>query len=163
MIDDFLLEPQAAAELSELEKRAVYEVMRLRRDVRHFQPDREIEPAVLTRILSAAHAAPSVGLSQPWGFVLVRSPSVRGRIRESFLRCREREAARFSPERRALYLAHRLEGILECALNVCVAVDLRPRGEPILVLRRTKPLARRTRRGHRRRLGQHRRAGGAVP
>jgi 5,6-dimethylbenzimidazole synthase len=132
MVDDVLLEPEAVAELSELAKRAVYDVIRLRRDVRHFQPDREVSEPVLTRILSAAHAAPSVGLSQPWGFVLVRSRAVRERIRHSFLRCREREAARFSPERRAAYLAHRLEGILESSLNVCVAVDLRERPEPVL-------------------------------
>jgi 5,6-dimethylbenzimidazole synthase len=132
MVDEFFLEPEAEAELSEVARRAVYDVIRLRRDVRHFQPDREVSEPVLTRILSAAHAAPSVGLSQPWGFVLVRSRAVRERIRESFLRCREREAARFSPERRAAYLAHRLEGILEASLNVCVAVDLRERAEPIL-------------------------------
>jgi len=132
MVDDVWMEPEAAAELSDVAKQALYEVIRLRRDVRHFQPDRDVSEAVLTRILRAAHAAPSVGLSQPWGFVLVRSRAVRERIRESFLRCREREAARFSPERRAAYLAHRLEGILEAALNVCVAVDLRARSEPIL-------------------------------
>lgn len=132
MVDDGLLESEAAAELPAAVKRAFYEVVRLRRDVRHFQPDREVNEAVLTRILSAAHAAPSVGLSQPWGFVLVRSRSVRARIRESFVRCREREAARFSAQRRAAYLAHRLEGILESSLNVCVAVDLRQRGEPVL-------------------------------
>lgn len=132
MVDDVWLEPEAAAELSEEAKRALYEVIRLRRDVRHFQPGREVSEPVLKRIWSAAHAAPSVGLSQPWGFVLVRSRAVRERIRQSFLRCREREAARFSPERRAAYLAHRLEGILESSLNVCVAVDLRERPEPIL-------------------------------
>jgi len=132
MIDDVWLEPEAEAELSEVAKQAVYDVIRLRRDVRHFQPDREVSEVVLTRILSAAHAAPSVGLSQPWGFLLVRSRVVRERIRESFLRCRELEAARFSPERRAAYLAHRLEGILDASLNVCVAVDLRERPEPVL-------------------------------
>ena len=132
MNEESFLEPEALVELPAAAKGAVYEVMRLRRDVRHFEPDRALSEAVLTRILGAAHAAPSVGLSQPWGFVLVRSPSVRARIRDSFLRCREREAARFSPERRAAYLAHRLEGILESSLNVCVAVDLREHSGPIL-------------------------------
>jgi 5,6-dimethylbenzimidazole synthase len=132
MTDDVLLEPEAAAELPAAARRAVYEVIRLRRDVRHFQADREVSDVVLMRILRAAHAAPSVGLSQPWGFVLVRSRSVRARIRANFLSCREREAARFSAERRAAYLSHRLEGIVESSLNVCVAVDLRQRAEPIL-------------------------------
>jgi 5,6-dimethylbenzimidazole synthase len=132
MIEDVFLEPEAWVELPAAAKRTFYDVIRLRRDVRHFQPNLEVSDAVLARILAAAHAAPSVGLSQPWGFVLVRSHAARERIRASFLRCREREAARFSPERRAAYLTHRLEGILESSLNVCVAVDLRPSAEPIL-------------------------------
>lgn len=130
--DEVFLEPQAQQELDEAAKCAVYEVMRLRRDIRHFQPNRAVDDAVLTRILTAAHAAPSVGLSQPWGFVLVRSRAVRERIRANFLRCREREAARFSAERRSAYLAHKLEGILEAPLNICVAVDTRARPETIL-------------------------------
>lgn len=65
-----------------------------------------IDAAILRRILGAAHAAPSVGLSQPWGFVIVRDHAVRTRIRESFLRARELEAARYEPDRRAAYLVH---------------------------------------------------------
>jgi 5,6-dimethylbenzimidazole synthase len=126
------LQPEAIGEFSEQDKRAVYEAMALRRDVRHFRSDREIHPDVLTRILTAAHHAPSVGLSQPWGFVVVRDREVRTRIRENFLRCRELEAARYEPARRAAYLAHRLEGILEAPLNLCVAVDLRERALPVL-------------------------------
>ncbi|HEX4352813.1 MAG TPA: 5,6-dimethylbenzimidazole synthase [Polyangiales bacterium] len=126
------LEPQACGEFAEDAKRAVYDAIELRRDVRHFRPGVAIDPDVLMRILGAAHRAPSVGLSQPWGFVIVRDRAVRTRIRESFLRARALEAARYEPARRAAYLAHRLEGILEAPLNVCVAVDLRKRDEPIL-------------------------------
>lgn len=129
---DVFLEPEALVEFDGPAKRAVYDAIQLRRDVRHFQPEREVSQAVLERILAAAHAAPSVGLSQPWGFVLVRSRAVRERIRASFLRCREREAARFSAERRQAYLSHKLEGILEAPLNLCVAVDLRARAEAVL-------------------------------
>jgi nicotinate-nucleotide--dimethylbenzimidazole phosphoribosyltransferase len=126
------LEPQAVGAFPEDLRRAVHDVIRLRRDIRHFQPDREIAPEVLHRILEAAHLAPSVGFSQPWGFVLIRDRPVRERIRSSFLRCREAEAARFPPLRREEYLRHKLEGILEAPLNVCVAVDLRDQGEAIL-------------------------------
>lgn len=132
MAEDIFSQPQAQRQLCADARNAIYDVIRLRRDVRHFQPGAQVSDAVLRRILAAAHAAPSVGLSQPWGFVLVRSPTVRERIRASFLRCRALEADRFSPERREAYLRHRLEGILESALNVCVAVDLRSRAQPIL-------------------------------
>jgi len=115
----------------ETARAAVYDVIARRRDIRHFRPDAPIDDAVLERILAAAHAAPSVGLSQRWRFVIVRDRDRRARIRESFLRMRAAEAARFSPERRRAYLALRLEGILDAALNLCVAVDERDHG-PVL-------------------------------
>ena len=126
------LEPQAPFAFADEARRAVYDVLALRRDIRHFQPDVDVEPAVLERILAAAHLAPSVGMSQPWGFVIVRDRAVRNTIRSSFLRCREAEAIRFPEARRTAYLAHKLEGILEAPVTVCVAVDLRDRGEAIL-------------------------------
>ena len=129
---DAVLVPQAIARFSEEARRAIYEVIALRRDVRHFRAGEDIDDATLDRILAAAHQAPSVGFSQPWGFVVVRDRDVRDRIRASFLRCREAEAARFSPERRAKYLSYRLEGIADAPVNVCVAVDLRSKGEAIL-------------------------------
>jgi nicotinate-nucleotide--dimethylbenzimidazole phosphoribosyltransferase len=131
-VSEAVLRPEAIGRFADDARRAVYEVIALRRDVRHFVPGAEVAQDVLERILGAAHLAPSVGFSQPWGFVVVRDVAVRSRIRESFLVCREAEAARYPPERRAQYLSYRLEGLLEAAVNVCVAVDLRPRSEGIL-------------------------------
>jgi 5,6-dimethylbenzimidazole synthase len=119
------------SDFDEREAAAVYRAIGARRDIRQFR-DGEIGTDVLERVLGAAHRAPSVGYSQPWDFVVVRDRARRGRIRESFLRCREREASRFSAERREKYLSYRLEGILESSLNVCVTVDERPGPEPIL-------------------------------
>lgn len=127
-----LFEPEVGAVFSEEARRAVYECISLRRDIRHFQPGVAVDPAVLTRILGAAHQAPSVGLSQPWGFVVIRDHAARERVRASFLKCREAEASRFPEARREAYLSHKLEGICESALNLCVAVDLRDRDEAIL-------------------------------
>src|ERR1019366_659254 len=110
---------------------ALYRIMELRRDIRKFCPG-EIDPAALDRILRAADVAPSVGFSQPWAFMVVRDAGVRARVRESFLRCREAESARFPADRREKYLAYKLEGIAESTLNLCVAADLRPRDEAIL-------------------------------
>jgi nicotinate-nucleotide--dimethylbenzimidazole phosphoribosyltransferase len=129
---DEILAPQAIGRFADAARRAVYDVIALRRDVRHFAPGAEVDDATLERILDAAHHAPSVGFSQPWGFVILRDRAQRERIRRSFLACRASEAVRFPPERRGQYLAYRLEGILESALNLCVAVDLRPRPEAIL-------------------------------
>ncbi|MGH7436813.1 MAG: 5,6-dimethylbenzimidazole synthase, partial [Polyangiaceae bacterium] len=126
------LEPEEVARFSDEARRAVYDVIELRRDVRHFVEGAPVDDATLERILHAAHRAPSVGFSQPWGFVVVRDVERRTRVRASFLACRDAEASRYPPERREQYLAYRLEGIREAAVNVCVAVDLRPQGEAIL-------------------------------
>jgi nicotinate-nucleotide--dimethylbenzimidazole phosphoribosyltransferase len=124
--------PECVERFSEQARRAVYEVMALRRDVRTFREGEDVDPHTLMSVLGAAHLAPSVGFSQPWAFVVVRDRALRTRIRDSFFRCRDAEAARFPPGRREQYLSYRLEGILEAAVNVCVTVDLRSRGEAIL-------------------------------
>jgi len=53
------------------ERAAVYRAIHARRDMRHFLPG-HLDEAVLQRLLEAAHAAPSVGLMQPWRFVRIR-------------------------------------------------------------------------------------------
>src|SRR3954453_10046822 len=58
---------------------AIYRVVALRRDMRHFLPD-PLDEALVERLLAAAHLAPSVGFMQPWRFIRVRSPDIRQRI-----------------------------------------------------------------------------------
>src|SRR3546814_15090850 len=61
-----------------------------RRDMRHFAHG-TVDEAVLARLLEAAHAAPSVGLMQPWRFVRVTEGALRGAIYEiGRASCRER-------------------------------------------------------------------------
>ncbi len=58
---------------------AFYRVAGARRDVRNgFLPD-PVDDEVLTRVLAAAHQAPSVGLSQPWDFLILREREARDR------------------------------------------------------------------------------------
>ena len=67
-------EPSVERVFSEAERTAIYDVIYHCRDVRNeFKPD-PLDPTVLERMLKAAHAAPSVGLSQPWRFILIRDP-----------------------------------------------------------------------------------------
>ena len=56
---------------SDEQRAAVYRVIEERRDVRRgFRPD-PVPPEVLTRVMAAAHRAPSVGFSQPWDFIVI--------------------------------------------------------------------------------------------
>src|SRR5260370_7850891 len=128
---DPILIPETVFTFADEARRAVYDAIALRRDVRHFRPETEIEECVLERVLAAAHLAPSVGFSQPWGFIVVRDRERRARIRASFLRCRAAEAARFPPGRREQYLAYRLEGILAPPPNPRSSAHLRSPRQPL--------------------------------
>jgi 5,6-dimethylbenzimidazole synthase len=112
----------AKSTFSEQDCRAIYRVIRERRDVRSEFINRPIPDEVLGRILNAAHEAPSVGFMQPWDFLLIESVAVRKQIHDHFQRMKQR-ADIYDGERRDLYKALKLEGILDAPLNVCVTCD----------------------------------------
>src|SRR3546814_5915499 len=63
------------------ERDAIYRTIAERRDMRHFTGG-TVEPALLRRLLEAAHQAPSVGLMQPWRFIRISDRALRGQIRQ---------------------------------------------------------------------------------
>lgn len=121
-----------AGAFSQAERAAIYRAIHERRDVRgQFLPD-PIADEVLERILTAAHNAPSVGLSQPWNFILIRDSATRSRIRQAFERANHEAQAMFEGERRQLYAQLKLQGISESPLNLCITCD-RSRGGPVVL------------------------------
>lgn len=121
---------------SPVEKAGLYRAIHERRDVRsQFRPD-PVPEAVLTRILSAAHHAPSVGFMQPWDFIVIDDPALRQAVKDSFVRENARASAQYTGTRAALYRSLKLEGILESPLNLCVTCD-RTRGGPHVLGRNT--------------------------
>jgi 5,6-dimethylbenzimidazole synthase len=106
-----------------MERRGVYRAIYERRDIRsHFLPD-PIPPAVLGRILDAAHHSPSVGLMQPWDFILIEDSGVRQAVHACFLEANQKAADLYRGERRTLYGSLKLEGVREAPLNLCVTCD----------------------------------------
>lgn len=103
------------------ERRAVYRVIYERRDMRRFVPGAVVDEAVLARLLQAAHAAPSVGLMQPWRFIRITDASLRRRIHALVDEERPRTAEALG-ERGDEFLALKVEGILECAELFVVAL-----------------------------------------
>lgn len=103
------------------ERRAVYRVIYERRDMRRFVPGGVVDEAVLARLLQAAHAAPSVGLMQPWRFIRITDATLRRRIHALVDEERPRTAAALG-ERADEFLALKVEGILECAELFVVAL-----------------------------------------
>ena len=110
-------------DFSEQEKESFYRAIYSRRDVRSNFTSEPIDDQVLTRILDAAHHAPSVGFSQPWNFILIKNIETRKKIKESFEKEKARSSKLVEEARRSKYLSYKLEGILESAINVCVTYD----------------------------------------
>lgn len=129
---------QADPGFSDAERDAVYRCIHSRRDVRgQFLPD-PIEDAVLARILTAAHHAPSVGFMQPWDFIVVRAPEVKAKVHAAFAKAHGEAAEMFEGDRRETYRRLKLEGILEAPVNICVTCD-RSRTGPVVIGRTHLP------------------------
>ena len=113
MTDDF----------SEQEKRGLYKAIYSRRDVRSHFNSKPINDDILSRILHAAHHAPSVGFSQPWNFILIKDTNTKKKIKESFEKEKNRSSQLVEEPKRSKYLSFKLEGILESTVNLCVTYD----------------------------------------
>ncbi|MEU5698485.1 nicotinate-nucleotide--dimethylbenzimidazole phosphoribosyltransferase [Streptomyces aurantiacus] len=113
----------AAPGYDDAEREAVLRVMRERRDIRNGFRSDPIPHDVLLRVLEAAHTAPSVGHSQPWDFVVIRSAETRRSMHE--LAARQREAyAKSLPKGRAKQFKElKIEAILDTPVNIVVTAD----------------------------------------
>ncbi|WP_432177120.1 nicotinate-nucleotide--dimethylbenzimidazole phosphoribosyltransferase [Streptomyces sp. Tue6028] len=113
----------AAPGYDDAEREAVLRVMRERRDIRNGFRNDPIPHDVLLRVLEAAHTAPSVGHSQPWDFVVIRSADTRRAMHE--LAARQREAyAKSLPKGRAKQFKElKIEAILDTPVNIVVTAD----------------------------------------
>ncbi|RJS44910.1 5,6-dimethylbenzimidazole synthase [Nocardioides cavernaquae] len=110
----------------------LYDAINRRRDTRAEFTGAPIPDDVLTRVLSAAHAAPSVGMSQPWDFVLVRSRSTREAFHSHVASERDVFAASLSGERAETFNRIKIEGILESTLGIVVGYDPTRGGPAVL-------------------------------
>jgi 5,6-dimethylbenzimidazole synthase len=107
----------------------LYEAIERRRDVRAEFTGAPIDDEVLERILAAAHAAPSVGLTQPWDFVLVVDRDLRRRFHEHVETERAVFADSLGAEQAERFADIKIEGILESTLSIVVTYDA-ARGAP---------------------------------
>ena len=110
----------------------LYDVIRRRRDVRAEFSGVPIDDDVLHRILGAAHSAPSVGHTQPWDFVLVRSEATRKAFRDHVQTEREAFNASLPPDRQETFSKIKVEGVMESGLGVVVTYDAGRGGEHVL-------------------------------
>ncbi|MFV2020018.1 5,6-dimethylbenzimidazole synthase [Micromonospora sp. LOL_023] len=110
----------------------LYDVIHRRRDVRAEFTGAPLPDEVLHRVLAAAHAAPSVGLTQPWDFVLVRDRARRDAFHAHVRQERETFAATLDPSAAARFAHIKIDGVREATLSIVVTYDPQ-RGSPAVL------------------------------
>jgi 5,6-dimethylbenzimidazole synthase len=110
----------------------LYDVIHRRRDVRGEFTGGPVPDDVLERILTAAHAAPSVGLSQPWDFIVVRDRGLREAFHGHVTRERAVFAATLDGEAAERFARIKIDGVLESTLSVAVTYDAGRGGPAVL-------------------------------
>jgi len=93
-----------------------------RRDVRRFRRD-PLPPGTVEGLIDLGCLAPSVGLSQPWRFVIVNDAATRAAVRQNFASCNAQALAAQSGERAGLYARLKLAGLEEAPCQLAVFAD----------------------------------------
>src|SRR5688572_5697414 len=119
-------------------RKGFYDTVHSRRDVRSGFRDDPVDDAVLVRVLEAAHAAPSVGFSQPWDFLVLRDRAIRERVHAHVTAARDAYAASLPRARAAAFRDLKVEAILDTPVNIAVTCDPTRGGRHVLG-RHTQP------------------------
>ena len=98
---------------------ALHDLMRWRRDVRHFRPD-PIPQDRLDRLRDAMDMAPSVGNSRPWRVLQVDSAAARAAVTVNFEAANAAAARRYTDGRRAAYDALKLAGLRDAPVHLAI-------------------------------------------
>lgn len=103
-------------------RQQLHQLIQWRRDVRRFRRD-PVSPELLQQLLEVVTLAPSVGLSEPWRFVLVEDMQRRDAVKSSFLEANAEALAGYCGDRARLYAALKLEGLAEAPVHLAVFCD----------------------------------------
>lgn len=107
----------------------LYEVIHRRRDVRGEFTGGPIDEQVLWRVLAAGHAAPSVGLTQPWDFIRIESRATRDAFWRHVQNERDVFASSLDADVASTFADIKIDGILAASLSIVVTYDA-TRGAP---------------------------------
>ncbi|MDT8327423.1 MAG: 5,6-dimethylbenzimidazole synthase [Roseovarius sp.] len=98
------------------------DLMRWRRDVRRFRPD-PVDEALLQECLATFQLAPSVGLSEPWRVIHLKSDSARAAALANFKAANKRALDGYSGEKAGLYSGLKLSGMQESPVQLAIYSD----------------------------------------
>jgi 5,6-dimethylbenzimidazole synthase len=93
-----------------------------RRDVRRFRTE-ALPDGMLERLIETACLAPSVGLSQPWRFVIVDDPARRRSVIEAFTACNAEALESYAGDLATRYAELKLAGLAEAPCQMAVFAD----------------------------------------
>ncbi|MCY4337164.1 MAG: 5,6-dimethylbenzimidazole synthase [Litoreibacter sp.] len=100
----------------------LFELMKWRRDVRHFKTA-AIEEAALARCLHAFSLAPSVGLSEPWRILRVDSQAARAKARANFAETNAEALAQYAGDTAENYASLKLAGMDDAPVHLAIFCD----------------------------------------
>jgi 5,6-dimethylbenzimidazole synthase len=121
-IQGFTADTQRPSDFDDVFRARLRDLLVWRRDVRCFRRD-PLPAGTLERLIHLACLAPSVGLSQPWRFVVVDDPVRRTAVRDNFERCNADALAAQSSERAAAYARLKLAGLDDAPCHLAVFAD----------------------------------------
>lgn len=110
---------------SEAQAETLNDILRWRRDVRHFRAD-PVPGPVLDRLRAAMDLAPSVGNSRPWRVLWVRTENRRAQVLDMFETCNREASAGYDDAARAEYLQLKLAGLREAPVHLAVFTETAP-------------------------------------
>jgi 5,6-dimethylbenzimidazole synthase len=103
-------------------RQRLQDLLAWRRDVRRFRPE-PLPAGTIERLFELANLAPSVGLCQPWRFVIVDEAPRRQAVREVFAAANAAALADYSDERARLYASLKLAGLDDAPVQFAVFAD----------------------------------------
>ncbi len=118
----FDINPVSREPFDEAFRERLDQLLRSRRDVRHFRKD-PVDPALVQHLLESAMLAPSVGFSQPWRWVVIEDPELRSRLLADHAAAKEEAGHIYQGALADQYQGLKLSGIGEAPVHIAVFAD----------------------------------------
>ena len=110
----------------------IYDAIKKRRDVRSWFSNEKIPDETISKILLAGHYAPSVGLSEPWNFIIIKDINTRKKIKELVDKKRSEFYNSLPEDKKEKFEKIKIEGIIESYANIAVTCDFNRKSPNIL-------------------------------
>ncbi|WP_343312675.1 5,6-dimethylbenzimidazole synthase [Brucella sp. BE17] len=110
---------------SSAERETFFELLRWRRDVRHFR-DKAVPEDMVRALRKAMDYAPSVGNARPWRVFCAESTEKRHAVHDIFRNANLEAAAIYQEARAEQYRSLKLEGIAKAPLQLAIFTEMEP-------------------------------------